>query len=32
VIFLDSRGEFLPGRSQGFLPAEQMLEVMQGIR
>ncbi len=32
VIFLDSRGEFLPGRSQGFLPAEQMLEVRQGIR
>jgi len=32
VIFIDSRGEMLLGRSTGFLPAEDMLKVMQGIR
>jgi len=32
VVFIDSRGEFLPGRSTGFVPAPKMLEIMQGIR
>jgi thiol:disulfide interchange protein DsbD len=32
VIFIDSRGEVLLGRSVGFEPAEKMLEIMQGIR
>jgi thiol:disulfide interchange protein len=32
VVFIDSRGEFLPGRSTGFEPAPRMLEIMQGIR
>ncbi len=32
VVFIDSRGEYLAGRSTGFVPAEQMLELMQGIR
>ncbi|MCB1183819.1 thioredoxin family protein [bacterium] len=32
VIFIDSRGEVLHGRSQGFVPAAEMLEIMQGIR
>ncbi|MFT5232201.1 MAG: thiol:disulfide interchange protein DsbD [Candidatus Krumholzibacteriia bacterium] len=32
VIFIDSRGEILHGRSSGFLPAEEMLTVMKSIR
>jgi len=32
VVFIDSRGEYLPGRSTGFNPAPQMLEIMQSIR
>ena len=32
VIFIDSRGEFLPGRSTGYQPAPKILEIMQGIR
>lgn len=32
VVFIDSRGEHLAGRSTGFVPPEQMLELMQGIR
>ena len=32
VVFIDSRGEYLAGRSTGFVPPEQMLELMQGIR
>lgn len=32
VVFIDSRGEILHGRSQGFLEAPAMLEVMQSIR
>jgi len=32
VVFIDSRGEILHGRSQGFLEAPAMLEVMQNIR
>ncbi len=32
IIFIDSRGEILHGRSQGWLTADKMLEVMQSIR
>lgn len=32
VIFIDSRGEILHGRSAGFKPAAEMLEVMKSIR
>ena len=32
VIFIDSRGEVLHGRSTGFLEADEMLALMQGIR
>jgi thioredoxin:protein disulfide reductase len=32
VIFIDSRGEILHGRSSAFKPAAEMLEVMKGIR
>jgi thiol:disulfide interchange protein DsbD len=32
VVFLDSRGEYLAGRSTGFNPAPKMLEIMQSIR
>ena len=32
VVFIDSRGEYLAGRSTGFLPAEEMLERMESIR
>lgn len=32
VIFIDSRGEVLHGRSVGFLKAEEMLILMQSIR
>ncbi|MBE0564669.1 MAG: thioredoxin family protein [Krumholzibacteria bacterium] len=32
VVFIDSRGEYLAGRSTGFLEADQMLERMQSIR
>lgn len=32
VIFIDSRGEILHGRTSGFKPAEEMLEIMKSIR
>jgi thioredoxin:protein disulfide reductase len=32
VIFIDSRGDILHGRSSAFKPAAEMLEVMKGIR
>jgi thiol:disulfide interchange protein DsbD len=32
VIFIDSRGEVLHGRSVGFLKADEMLALMQSIR
>ena len=32
IIFIDSRGEFLPGRSTGFQPAADMLATMRSIR
>ena len=32
VVFIDSRGTFLSGRSSGFLHADEMLERMQSIR
>jgi len=32
VIFIDSRGEVLHGRSAGFKSAEDMLELMKSIR
>ncbi len=32
VIFIDSRGEVLLGRSVGFKPADEMLEIMKSIR
>ncbi|PID80662.1 hypothetical protein CSB20_06365 [bacterium DOLZORAL124_64_63] len=32
VIFIDSRGEILHGRTSGFKSAEEMLEVMKSIR
>jgi len=32
VIFIDSRGEILHGRSSAFKPAAEMLEVMKSIR
>jgi len=32
VIFIDSRGEILHGRTSAFKPADEMLAVMKGIR
>ncbi len=32
VIFIDSRGEVLHGRSTGWQKAEDMLEIMKSIR
>ncbi|MCP4571938.1 MAG: thioredoxin fold domain-containing protein [bacterium] len=32
VVFIDSRGEVLHGRTSAFKPAAEMLEVMRGIR
>lgn len=32
VIFIDSRGEVLHGRSAGFKPADEMLAIMKSIR
>lgn len=32
VVFIDSRGDYLPGRSTGFEPPEKMLEIMKSIR
>ena len=32
VVFIDSRGEILHGRSTGFVPAAEMLALMQGVR
>lgn len=32
VVFIDSRGKILLGRSAGYLPAGEMLEIMKGIR
>jgi thiol:disulfide interchange protein DsbD len=32
VIFIDSRGKVLHGRTSAYKPAEEMLEVMQSIR
>jgi len=32
VIFIDSRGEILHGKSSGFRPADEMLAVMRSIR
>jgi thiol:disulfide interchange protein DsbD len=32
VVFIDSRGEILHGRSAGYLEADEMLALMQSIR
>ena len=32
VVFIDSRGEILHGRSTGFVPAAEMLALMQSVR
>lgn len=32
VVFIDSRGEILHARAAGFVPAPEMLAVMQGVR
>jgi thiol:disulfide interchange protein DsbD len=32
VVFIDSQGTILHGRSAGFLPAAEMLALMQGVR
>lgn len=32
VVFIDSRGEILHGRTSAFKPAREMLAVMQGVR
>lgn len=32
VVFIDSRGEILHARSTGFVPAAEMLALMQGVR
>jgi len=32
VVFIDSRGEVLHGRTSGFKPAAEMLALMQGVR
>ncbi|MBK8165976.1 MAG: thioredoxin fold domain-containing protein [bacterium] len=32
VVFIDSRGEILRARSTGFVPAAEMLALMQGVR
>lgn len=32
VVFIDSRGEILHARSTGFVPATEMLALMQGVR
>ena len=32
VVFIDSRGKILHSISQGYVPADQMLEVMKSIR
>jgi thioredoxin-related protein len=32
VVFIDSRGKILHGRSTGFLEAAEMLEIMKGVR
>jgi hypothetical protein len=32
VIFIDSRGEILHGKTAGFKPADEMLALMRSIR